>query len=53
MASSMLSNFSCILFSQLLSQDNVDVPALLTEVARVWEAATAVKAARAVTMLAT
>jgi hypothetical protein len=34
-----------VLFLQLLSQGSTDVPALLAEVARVWEAVTTAEAA--------
>jgi hypothetical protein len=52
MASSTLSHPSCVLFPQLLSWGSMDVPALLAEVTRAREAATAAEVARVATVLA-
>jgi hypothetical protein len=51
MASFMLSDFSYVLFPQLLSWGSADLPALLAEVTRVRETATAMEAARAAILL--
>jgi hypothetical protein len=43
---------SCILFLQLLSRGSADVPTLLAEVTREWEAAAAAEATRTAVVLA-
>jgi hypothetical protein len=52
LASSTLSHPFCVLFLQLLSWGSADVPMLLVEVTRAWEAAATAEVARVLAVLA-